>query len=418
MVNNLPEPNELRTILDRIESKVDQALFDIDLLRRRNTTYFGENVALTHLFDDTPIYVNCFDFGPPANYINGGAFEQTTLDVLFSFLRDDTVFLDIGANLGFFSLLIGRRLTSDGRIHAFEPNPDIVKLLRASAYLNGFGGFEGKGGIICSHAIAAGDCTAMLEFAVPDNHAGGASQIGPGESFAGSRFSAVVQPLDDFFGADFSCDLVKIDVEGHELAALYGMRGILQRSPSVKVLFEKLERDRGDEPAFEAFFDNLAMRLFAIDDESCLHRIEPGALAIQSGNILAARSEMDLNGSSRRQFTIYSSQFKTVSKTLIDMNRKHLQAAGTEGEILFYGPYWYLAAGVYRVTFEGEVAGDLRLTLAARFGHAVSSTTLTGVNPSFDAVFDRNMLYFECVGFASGKRTGVDLREIRFERIA
>ncbi len=45
-----------------------------------------------------------------------------------SFVRDDTVFLDIGANLGFYSLKVAQRNKLHGKIHAFEPHPTLVRL--------------------------------------------------------------------------------------------------------------------------------------------------------------------------------------------------------------------------------------------------------------------------------------------------
>src|SRR5256885_16158060 len=46
--------------------------------------------------------------------------------------------------------------------------------------------------------------------------------------------------LDDLLGPDFRCNLVKIDVEGHELQVLDGMKRIVENSPDIKILFEKL----------------------------------------------------------------------------------------------------------------------------------------------------------------------------------
>jgi FkbM family methyltransferase len=409
------EVRDLKDIVLRLERKLDEVLFHTDLQRRRNSIYIGQEVALTHLFDDTPIYVNCNDFGPPANFINGGYYEEDNLDILLSFVRDDTVFLDVGANLGFFSLLIGRRVHPVGQVHAVEPNPALMKLLRASVYLNGLGSFDGSAGLIVSHRIAAGDRDAHAVFAAPDQHLGGATEIDERSGYEGQTFSSEIRRLDDILGPDFACDLVKIDVEGHELDAMRGMREILQRSPGVKILFEKLGASQGDELAVEGFLAELGLSMYAVDPGARLRKIQAGALANFSGYVLATAEELD--GSPRRRFAIYPRQLRTSSAATVAVNRNGLSGSGKTGDILFFGPYWFLRAGIYRVTLIGEVVGELRLALAARLGHECAAAILTGRNPSFVAVVKRDLLLFECVGVAAGDETRLELEQIQIESV-
>ena len=100
--------------------------------------YLGDGTALTHLVDETPIYINSNDYGVPYCLINGGRYEEDNLAVLLSFVKDDSIFLDIGANLGFFSLQVARRVQKYGKVHAFEPHPRLAELLYRNAYINGF----------------------------------------------------------------------------------------------------------------------------------------------------------------------------------------------------------------------------------------------------------------------------------------
>ncbi|UUZ47149.1 FkbM family methyltransferase [Massilia sp. B-10] len=59
-------------------------------------------------------------------------------------------------------------------------------------------------------------------------------------------------------------DLVKIDVEGHELAVLKGMRAMLARSPEVKLLFEKLERDNAATRQIAALLGELGLHCYGV----------------------------------------------------------------------------------------------------------------------------------------------------------
>jgi hypothetical protein len=222
--------------------------------------------------------------------------------------------------------------------------------------------------------------------------------------------------LDDVLGQGFSCDLVKIDVEGHELGALLGMRAILRRSPGVKILFEKLSPNRGDEVAIEAFLSQFGLSIYAVGPGSCLRRIQAGALAEFSGNVLAAAEELD--GSDRRRFAIYPRQLRTSLATMRVVGGDRLTGFGTRDEILFHGPYWFLRAGIYRVTLAGEVFGKLRLALTARMGHVCVAAFVTGQNPSFVAVIERDLLLFECVGTVADVETRIDLAHIFVEHMS
>ena len=94
----------------RLEQKVDRLSDDIRFVRQRLTTYIGNGTALTFLADVSPFLVNSDDFGGPGNFIAGGRYEQANLDVLLSYLRPDSVVLDIGANLGFFTVKLAQRV--------------------------------------------------------------------------------------------------------------------------------------------------------------------------------------------------------------------------------------------------------------------------------------------------------------------
>ena len=73
-----------------LDAKLERIWVDLDFIRTHLSSYVGDGIALTYLADATPIY-------------NGGRYEEQNLEVLLSFLKDDTIFLDIGANVGFFS---------------------------------------------------------------------------------------------------------------------------------------------------------------------------------------------------------------------------------------------------------------------------------------------------------------------------
>ena len=120
-----------RSRLSQIASKLDIAINEIEFVRRRTNAYLGDGRTLAYQTDQSPIFVDPSDVGPATNILNGGVYEADNLDALMSFIRPDTVFLDLGANIGIFSLQVGRRVMGAGKVYAFEPQthePVVAKL--------------------------------------------------------------------------------------------------------------------------------------------------------------------------------------------------------------------------------------------------------------------------------------------------
>ena len=329
---------QVEATVDRIEKKIDYAISSIDFVRQHMANYLGNGIAVTYLRDETPIYVNSNDFGPSSNYINGGLYETENLDVLLSFVRDDSVFLDIGANVGFFALQIARRVHRHGKVHAFEPHPDLVRLIRGSAFLNGLATMDGLQGALITHPLGVGDKLGPVELYYPQDHLGGGGQSG-GADPQRARIISEFTTIDECLGQDFVCDLVKIDVEGHELEVLKGMRSTIERSKEIKVVFEKLGQNAGPEAEIEALLRNLGLDIFGIEPDTSMRRLAPGELDVFSGYAIATRQVEGLDTSRRMKFTIFPRQLFVPPSHQSGCDRDALRATGRNSEILFHGPY-------------------------------------------------------------------------------
>lgn len=159
-----------------------------------------------------------------------GDYEGAFARRLLAAVGPETHFVDVGANIGFFTLAVARR-AERGRVWSVEPDARNVRLLRANVALNGL---EDR---VEVHRLAASDADGEVFF----------STLGY-ESLIGSRFTAKdeatllrrslagaakptkvpARTVDGLVG-DARVDLVKIDVEGHEPAVLAGMAGLLRR---------------------------------------------------------------------------------------------------------------------------------------------------------------------------------------------
>ena len=138
-----------------------------------------------------------------------GTYEQEKQRRFAAELRAGQVVYDIGANVGFYTLLASRRVGADGRVFAFEPSPDNVRHLRQHLELNR-----------CRNAVVF-DCA----LADKEEEAGfDDTTCYTGRLAASGRVKVKVRTLDWLLarGQIAPAEIVKIDVEGAELAVLKG----------------------------------------------------------------------------------------------------------------------------------------------------------------------------------------------------
>ena len=160
--------------------------------------------------------------------------EEATTRCLERHLGPADVFLDIGANLGFYTMLAATRTSGRGRVHAFEPHPVLLAHLRESCVLNNFTDVV----TVAPYAVSGRDGE-ILTLHLPRNteHLGIASLYPHGYLDDGPSVSVPTITIDAHVATDAApgdC-VVKIDVEGAELDVLKGMKRLLSTA-RVKLL--------------------------------------------------------------------------------------------------------------------------------------------------------------------------------------
>ena len=153
-----------------------------------------------------------------------GTYEPQTRHWLQAVLGPGKVFFDIGANVGFFTLLGSRIVGEAGAVVAFEPLPENLGALKVHVRLNGARNVN----VV---AAAVSDRAGRERFGPVDNPAMG------GRAPEGS-IEVVTVALDDLVreGAVRRPDVLKIDVEGAELRVLAGARRTLEEARPAIVL--------------------------------------------------------------------------------------------------------------------------------------------------------------------------------------
>lgn len=417
----LARTGERLDALGRMERQLTRNGAQLDFLNTHGASYLGDGIALTHLPDETPIFINSNDYGSPMNFLSGGRYEEDNISLLMSFLDDASVFVDVGANLGFFSLRVAQRLRDgSGKVLAFEPQPHMVELLRRTLHLNGLSER------VELHPFALSDRagTALLEIPVGHRGAGHipsalterwqSKQDGPSEGRV-----IELRRLDDVVAADFRCDLIKIDVEGHELEALQGMRGVLARSPKVGVLFEKMIANYGNEQALWRHFEQLGFRLYGVGDEATLRpfRTVEALIAWDRGNVFASRDPTLPEKLRRRRFCASARQLRMAGEARWSEDGSAVDIEGRD--TLVFGPYWSLPRGQWRLRLDGHADRPIDAIIKDRVGLLeVARLRLEPGQGSADFFCDHDLVNFECVLHAIDRQpTQLRLAGVEFERI-
>jgi len=164
-------------------------------------------------------------------------FEPAVRSVMNQHVKPGMVVLDIGANIGYFSLRLSSLVGVNGRVIAFEPNPVVLDELKFNLALNGTKNVD-----VVASALAESDGEA--EFCFPEIGMEAHGSLRPNDTFKVQKRSVVkVARLDSILEAKGirKVDFVKIDVEGAERLVIRGGERLLAQLPAPVFIFEAAE---------------------------------------------------------------------------------------------------------------------------------------------------------------------------------
>jgi FkbM family methyltransferase len=161
------------------------------------------------------------------HHVVGGSYEPGIAAILDRYVKPGMSVVDIGANIGYLTMLLASLVEASGLVVAVEPNPENIKLLEASRRVNGFGQ-------VLVMQAAAGRQTGVLALNV--SHSNGTTGELPYnlDAILASR-PVPCFALDTILPGNSHFDFVKIDTEGAELNALIGLSETIDRDRPVIV---------------------------------------------------------------------------------------------------------------------------------------------------------------------------------------
>ena len=183
-----------------------------------------------------PIYCDISKTIGRAIYKNG-VYELPSSELVWRLLKDkpNALFVDVGANVGYYSLLAIRRLGKDGAVISFEPLPSLHEKLIMNS----------KGMNIEAHQCAVSCSNGQAKLSVPRGSESndGISTLQDCDDTIDSITVQTIR-LDDFINREIY--VLKIDVEGHEYSALLGAKDLLARGAIRNIIFEDHNIEHSD----------------------------------------------------------------------------------------------------------------------------------------------------------------------------
>jgi len=165
-------------------------------------------------------------------HLTRGSYEPQEIRFFRSMLKPGDTALDIGANFGLYTILAAKQVGREGRVLAFEPNPNSLRYLRLNILLNRQSRIE----VV---PVALSNEEGETEFICVSQGAYSALKVGetPGTT---SAITVRQTTLDAIAAAEslYLVDFVKMDVEGAELLVLQGGEEFFSRIPRPLVMCE------------------------------------------------------------------------------------------------------------------------------------------------------------------------------------
>jgi FkbM family methyltransferase len=242
----MQEPREAALLRPRDLLLRDRSLVEARIRALCTPVYLGDDSALCRVLGRYKMYVDSRDADLSAHLLLDGFWELWVVETLVQTVRSGMTCVDIGAHLGFFSLLMADLAGETGRVHAFEPNHALRLRLADSIALNGFARRT------VTHDMPLSDRDGVAaRLQVPARQPGhGHVELMPADARP-ADWPLRTRRADSIEGID-APDIVKIDAEGSEEAIWRGMAGWFAQDRPMTVLLEFAPTRYADPAAFLA----------------------------------------------------------------------------------------------------------------------------------------------------------------------
>jgi len=160
-------------------------------------------------------------------------YEETETRFVLDNVKKGDIVLDVGANIGYYTLILAKLVDEQGKVFAFEPEPNNFHVLKKNVRANGYNNVK------LERVVVSNKKSKTKLYVSKENV--GEHRIYKSSTVSNDYINVEMIRLDDYFVNHNLMDkisFVKMDVEGSELGVLEGMKEILARNKKIKILIE------------------------------------------------------------------------------------------------------------------------------------------------------------------------------------
>lgn len=180
-----------------------------------------------------------------------GIWEPATTSWIERSLQPGDTFVDVGANIGYFSLLAARKVGLAGSVVSIEASPSIFESLQSHLVRNQ--AFN----VRALNAAASSELGSLQVFRAPDDNLGATTTVDYGEPGYVLEAEVEAAPLHELLTPEEAANarIIKVDVEGAEWDVVQGLLPLLGGRPDLEVIVEMQGDELADGRIIRAFAD-------------------------------------------------------------------------------------------------------------------------------------------------------------------
>jgi len=190
-----------------------------------------------------------------------GNFEPVETEIVKKEIKENDIILDVGANIGYYSLIFAQLIGKSGKVYSFEPDPTNFEILKKNILVN-----KHENVILENKAVSNKEGNLKLYLSTENN---GMHRIYPSKWCKESIDINSIK-IDNYFNKNQKIDFIKLDIEGAEYDALLGMESIIQNNENIVIFIEfvptSLEEHGTNPEKVIDFFINHKFKIFKINN--------------------------------------------------------------------------------------------------------------------------------------------------------
>ncbi len=244
-----------------------------------HNAFLGDHKSICRILGRFNMFVDTRDRGIGMHLLMRGLWEMYITEFIANFVKKDMVVLDVGANYGYYSILMAQLVgNKNGKVLAFEANPYLSNLFKDTVAINGFGNRISVQNVALSDQKSENAAFFVLPNAPMNGHLISSREKRYQNNIPEGSIEVQTITLDDFIPAGTHIDFAKVDIEGAEYQFWLGSQRVRKENPQMHFLLE-FNAARYKNP--DAFIDII------LEEGYTISRLHKNAKVIQISKIEA-----------------------------------------------------------------------------------------------------------------------------------